>query len=144
MNFFSMGKKIKPQLLVSIFIIVIAVLVFLLIIIKPEGEVLIEDAQVAGENNKPSSSFLDDQESLALLYERETFLANNLSNLSAEKEVLGGTFFLTNVFWQDINTAIIEYEDGHIALKAKVIFASGSIVDTFEIIPEEITSEIID
>lgn len=53
----------------------------------------------------------------------EAFLRKNLSELSPEKEVLGGTFYLTNIVWITDRNAIIDYEDGHIALRASVGFS---------------------
>lgn len=48
----------------------------------------------------------------------KTFLNESLSNISPEKEVLGGKFFVTNLELSENNSGIVEYEDGHIALKA--------------------------
>ena len=139
MSMFNKGKKLKPQLLVSIFIIVIAVLVFLLIVVNPKEEKPSEnDSALQEQENNIEGKFLESQEELSFLFERETFLSENLSTLSPEKEVLGGSFYLTNVYWQDMNSAIIEYEDGHIALRAKVVFAEGFELESFEILPEEI------
>jgi len=136
---FNKGKKLKPQLLVSIFIIVIAVLVFLLIVVNPKEEKPSEnDSALQEQENNIEGKFLESQEELSFLFERETFLSENLSTLSPEKEVLGGSFYLTNVYWQDMNSAIIEYEDGHIALRAKVVFAEGFELESFEMLPEEI------
>ena len=139
MSMFNKGKKLKPQLLVSIFIIVIAVLVFLLIVVNPKEEKPSEnDSALQEQENNIEGKFLESQEELSFLFERETFLSENLSTLSPEKEVLGGSFYLTNVYWQDMNSAIIEYEDGHIALRAKVVFAEGFELESFEMLPEEI------
>ena len=48
----------------------------------------------------------------------ENYLKKNISNISTEKEVLGGKFYITKIEWLKNNTGIVEYEDGHIALKA--------------------------
>lgn len=48
----------------------------------------------------------------------ESFLMENISIISPEKEVLGGTFYITNIEWLNFNEGIVDYEDGHIALKA--------------------------
>jgi len=47
-----------------------------------------------------------------------TYLDENISELSPEKEVLGGTFFITSLTLNGENEFVIEYEDGHIALMA--------------------------
>src|SRR5574344_381842 len=50
----------------------------------------------------------------------EDYLKTNISQLSKTKAVLGGTFFVTEIKWLPNRVAIVSYEDGHIALKAKV------------------------
>ncbi len=59
---------------------------------------------------------IEDQENIIL------YLEENLSELSPEKEVLGGTFYITSIDFLDNNNLILEYEDGHIALKAELEF----------------------
>ena len=51
------------------------------------------------------------------------YIRENISDLSSEKEVLGGTFYVTSINFTGENTADVAYEDGHIALTAKVKFA---------------------
>lgn len=48
----------------------------------------------------------------------EQYLKENISTISPEKEVLGGKFYITKIDWLENNSGIVEYEDGHIALKA--------------------------
>lgn len=52
----------------------------------------------------------------------ENYLKNNISDLSPVKEVLGGKFYITGIHWQPDRVALVDYEDGHIALQAKVGF----------------------
>ena len=47
----------------------------------------------------------------------ESYISQNISELSPEKEVLGGRFYVTSVEAAD-GRGIVEYEDGHIALVA--------------------------
>jgi hypothetical protein len=47
------------------------------------------------------------------------YLQNNISDLSPVKEVLGGTFYVTNIEFTDSRRGTVEYEDGHIALEAQ-------------------------
>lgn len=57
----------------------------------------------------------------ATLIEKEAFekyLKNNISKLSPQKAVLGGTFYITKIVWQPNRVALVYYEDGHIALAA--------------------------
>jgi hypothetical protein len=48
----------------------------------------------------------------------KNYLKENISTLSPSKEVLGGKFYITKIEWIGDNSGIVEYEDGHIALKA--------------------------
>lgn len=48
----------------------------------------------------------------------EKYLNDNISNLSPQKEVLGGKFYITEINWLENASGTVEYEDGHIALKA--------------------------
>jgi len=57
------------------------------------------------------------------------YIASHLSDISPTKEVLGGKFYLTKIDFQENNQAIIDYEDGHIALQAEV---------TYEINPKQL------
>lgn len=52
----------------------------------------------------------------------ENYLKTNISDLSPIKEVLGGKFYITSIYWQPNRVAIVDYEDGHIALQARVNF----------------------
>ena len=49
----------------------------------------------------------------------EKYLKSNIGKLSQAKAVLGGKFFVTNILWKANRVAIVNYEDGHIALKAE-------------------------
>ncbi|MCX6795693.1 MAG: Kazal-type serine protease inhibitor domain-containing protein [Candidatus Falkowbacteria bacterium] len=50
----------------------------------------------------------------------ENYLRKNINLISKEKPVLGGKFYITEIKWLPNRAAIIAYEDGHIALKAKL------------------------
>lgn len=54
--------------------------------------------------------------------QRETlasaYIEQNISDLSSEPEVLGGTFYTTNIEFTGTNSGTVAYEDGHIALVA--------------------------
>ena len=49
----------------------------------------------------------------AVVYLVRAYLEKNISDLSPEKEVLGGKFYLTNLEFRDNQTAVVSYEDGH-------------------------------
>jgi len=50
------------------------------------------------------------------------YIKAHVSELSPEKEVLGGKFYITNIVFENAGNAVVEYEDGHIALRAHVSF----------------------
>jgi hypothetical protein len=52
----------------------------------------------------------------------ETEIRARVSELSPEKEVLGGKFYITKIEFLSNSRAIVEYEDGHNAFKANVDF----------------------
>ena len=74
----------------------------------------------------------------------ENYLKNNISDLSPVKEVLGGKFYITGINWQPDRLAVVDYEDGHIALQARVVFGANYAngwpesveIKSFEITPD--------
>ncbi len=50
------------------------------------------------------------------------YIALHLSQLSPEKAVLGGKFYITHITFENSGNAIVEYEDGHNAFRARVGF----------------------
>lgn len=58
----------------------------------------------------------------------EEYVRENISTLSPEPAVLGGTFYVTDVAFPEDGSAVVYYEDGHIALVADV---------RYEITPEQ-------
>ena len=147
-----MEKQNRIWLLVAIVIVGAAVLVAMLISRSNNQAVVNEEyAPIVGEENGqvvPEVVYTDDDRA-----QFETYLRANLSALSPEKEVLGGTFYLTSLNWMTDKDAYIEYEDGHIAVKANVGFSFSDEAKTqiqndyFMIIPEEaapVSQEIIE
>jgi len=62
--------------------------------------------------------------------EREEYLLKNISSIAAQNgvsEVLGGTFFVTNIYWKDRDIALIEFEDGHNLFMAEISFKGDEI-----------------
>jgi hypothetical protein len=66
-----------------------------------------------------------------------SYISRNISALSPEKAVLGGTFYVTNITL-DAGTGTVEYEDGHNAFVADFTYGfedDGSVrVTSFEIV----------
>jgi hypothetical protein len=66
------------------------------------------------------------------------YLETNISKLSPEKEVLGGTFYITELIVVDNKHATVSYEDGHNAYTAKLQFTvnENQVVDieSFEVV----------
>lgn len=68
------------------------------------------------------------------------YIKENISELSPEKEVLGGKFYVTEIIFQNPNIVIINYEDGHVALKAQANFRlenNNPQINNFKLIIEE-------
>ncbi len=51
--------------------------------------------------------------------EAEAYIRENVTELSPAPAVLGGTFYVTDIEWENDTTAIVSYEDGHIALQGR-------------------------
>lgn len=85
------------------------------------GACRLETSEVACALSDKKSKIL-----CATLLEKEAFekyLKNNISQLSSNKESLGGAFFVTKIIWQPNRVAIVSYEDGQVAFKAQVKMA---------------------
>jgi len=70
----------------------------------------------------------------------EQYLRNNISQLSPTKEVLGGKFYITQVSFTGNDRVAVDYEDGHIALRAEVVFTitNGQVtVKTFNLLNDD-------
>ncbi len=65
------------------------------------------------------------------------YVSAHISELSPQKEYLGGTFYITNIT-ADAGTGTVEYEDGHNAYSATFVYVfdqSGKVnIDDFQII----------
>lgn len=84
--------------------------------------------------NKGTKMDIDTQRQLT-----ETYLRENISELSPEKEVLGGKFYVSSIDWLEENRGKVEYEDGHILLNAEFEYqisadGKGITIDKFEIV----------
>ncbi len=53
----------------------------------------------------------------------EVYVSQNISELSPEKEVLGGKFYITNIQVAD-GKGVVSYEDGHVAFTADFTYTS--------------------
>lgn len=99
----------------------------------------VENEETNLENNQEQQETELNHEDLVKEYIKE-----NISQLSPESEVLGGTFYVTNIDFVEDNMVIVDYEDGHIALNAKAIFSVNDNeveINSFELIPEGSTIE---
>ena len=50
------------------------------------------------------------------------YMKENISELSPEKEILGGKFYITDVYFKNLKNAVVSYEDGHVSMTANVEF----------------------
>jgi hypothetical protein len=66
----------------------------------------------------------------------ESYVTQNISNLSPEPEVLGGTFHVTNIEASD-GAGVVAYEDGHNAYTADFTYTmsdtEGIDITTFNV-----------
>ena len=67
----------------------------------------------------------------------EAYVRANISQLSPEPEVLGGTFYVTEITVREDGTGTVSYEDGHIALTAEFAFSIDELgqphIDSFTV-----------
>jgi len=69
----------------------------------------------------------------------ESYVRQNISQLSPEPAVLGGTFYVTDI-QTDGDSGTVSYEDGHIALVADftyLIDKYGITISSFEVRPQQ-------
>jgi hypothetical protein len=105
-----------------------AVLIFILVLIWVGANKMYQapktDIKMDISDNDACASSKDEDRQLCLRNVEqslfENYLKANISDLSPTKEVLGGKFYITNISWLPDRVAVINYEDGHIALKARV------------------------
>lgn len=127
-----MKKQVKLKLLIALgALAVIIVIVVLFVVMKRSGKlVFINEPQAKinpistnnleplNNNVPPRDSNLTNEQNLV-----KDYIVAHLSELSPTKEVLGGKFYLTKITFTGQREANIGYEDGHIALEAKVNYA---------------------
>lgn len=84
-----------------------------LFIEEVENEIIDEEENNEVEDNTELDENINEKEELL-----RSYLDKNISEISPEKEVLGGKFFITSLRLNGENEFIVEYEDGHIAFIA--------------------------
>jgi hypothetical protein len=104
---------------------------------------------VVSEVNNENEEDLQNRENIDVSPEEQgavtTYLENNISELSPEEAVLGGAFYVTYVSFPGDNIAIVNYEDGHIALTAKVNYnyENGVVtINSFELLENNKMEEV--
>jgi hypothetical protein len=65
-----------------------------------------------------------DETSQSKLMSVEAYVSQNISELSPEKEVLGGKFYVTDIQIAD-GKGFVSYEDGHVAYTADFTYSSS-------------------
>ncbi len=125
-------------------LLVLSIVVFLLFIlsiylyfkgneIQEKNVQQVNQEQKSEDTNMIKNELTSEEQQTVLKY-----LEENISDISTEKEVLGGKFYITSLDFLDGNNAVIEYEDGHIALKAEINFQyideNNITINKFEII----------
>jgi hypothetical protein len=111
---------------VTKFLIIAAILLVGVIIwsMATDREEVVDDP--ANGNDVPQEIINGEVEEEMTQTEREEavsqYIQENISELSPEPEVLGGTFYVTDITFTGDNSGIVEYEDGHIMLIANFTY----------------------
>ena len=120
-------------------LILLSVSIILLLVLSLWNYQQKKNIPVEENNSEITEDFVD--ENKLTLEEQEiisNYLEENISELSPEKEVLGGKFYITSIDFLSDQKLIIEYEDGHIALKAEIDFeyldSENIVIENFEIV----------
>ncbi|HOZ53511.1 MAG TPA: hypothetical protein PK142_02435 [bacterium] len=125
-------NKQLPLILLSISIILLLVLSLWNLQQKKNTPIEKNNSEVITEINDKNKLTLEEQEIIS------GYLEKNISELSPEKEVLGGKFYITSIDFLSDQKLMIEYEDGHIALKAEIDFkyldSENIVIENFKII----------
>ncbi len=84
-----------------------------------------EEGSDMDENNENIEAGVSTEEQRAV----NTYLENNISDLSPEEAVLGGSFYITSVSFTEEDVSIVNYEDGYTVLTAEAnyTFNNGEI-----------------
>lgn len=128
-------EKNKKIWLISVIVLAIAILL-VIFFAAPESR-----APYLEEPNENEIELIDYTAQDRELF--DSFLRENISAISPEPEVLGGTFYVTEIDWENEREGIVSYEDGHIALRASfgLSFPDANKdevqLDYFDIIPLE-------
>ncbi len=96
-------------------------------------DIICEEGENKGEN-------LNSNVSPAIQNQVSSYIRENINELSPKEAVLGGTFYVTSINFSGPCTSIVDYEDGHITLTAKVEFNIPS-ADKIEIVSFQLLSE---
>ena len=108
------------------YLLAILILVFALVGIFAYWQVTNEPLETL-----PTNNHTDDQSLV------KNYLQTNISQLTPEPAVLGGTFYVTEIKCENPGECLVEYEDGHIALVglAKYQINNGQVeVKEFQIV----------
>jgi hypothetical protein len=138
-----MEKSKKIYYIISFAVLLVLALIFVYFLknmkieeIAPKeiNENIIEEIKLEVEEVEDDVLSLDDKEIIS------DFIKTNISDLSPEKEVLGGKFYVTEIEFVSNTLLKVDYEDGHIALVADVEF-NFSINKELEIIEFKILTD---
>ncbi|MEI6191417.1 MAG: hypothetical protein WCG60_02450 [bacterium] len=114
----------KTKIIILVLLIIFVVLLFVRFI-GPEDTWLCQNGEWIKHGNpdrsKPEETLCVNENS-KILNILNDYLSKNISDISPEKEVLGGKFYITKLILISNDRAEVEYEDGHIALKADFNF----------------------
>jgi hypothetical protein len=87
-------------------------------------------ATPAGEGASSSRTAANPSEAARERQLVEAHIRQNIGSLSPKPPVLGGAFTVTDIAFRTGNRAVIQYEDGHIALRGIAVYTvEGSTVN---------------
>lgn len=91
----------------TIFLFIALAIGFGVYFLMPESSTPRPSTNTSPSTNQPSGKVMS----------IESYVTQNISTLSPEKEVLGGTFYVTKIEASN-GSGVVEYEDGHSAFVA--------------------------
>ena len=133
------------KIIIPLLLLILAVILLILLYPSSREDSSIENQVVNVSEEASSSSFTESEITSYNREEIEEYLKNNISALSPEEAVLGGTWYVTSVEFLSDYSANIYYEDGHIARKLFVSFSynesSGVIINELKSISNDLENK---
>lgn len=133
------------KIIIPFLLLILAVILLILLYPSSREGSSIEN-QVVNEGEEASSSNFIEPDITSYNHEEiEEYFKNNISALSPEEAVLGGTWYVTSVEFLSDYAANVYYEDGHITRKLFVSFSynesSGVIINELKLVSNDLENK---